>query len=95
MKCSKMFTPKRSAAVAEKILKNQECSAHCDHDWQMAPAERTEALSLNAEIADSITKTEVENHKRLGNNVHRDLPIVARAGEVIERASGQRQAVGE
>jgi hypothetical protein len=66
LKSGKVFTSKRCAAAADEVLKSKESSANRENDKQMISAQRTQALSLNPEIAKSITETESKN--REGNN---------------------------
>jgi hypothetical protein len=65
-------TPKRSAAAADEILKSKESCAHRENDEQMASAQRTQALSLNPEIAKPTTETKSKNRKR-DNNENKQL----------------------
>jgi hypothetical protein len=64
LKSGKVFTPKRGAAAADEILKSKESSAHRKNDRQMTSAERTQAQSLNSEVAKSITEAESKDRKR-------------------------------
>jgi hypothetical protein len=63
----KVCLPKRSAATAEKILETKQSSAHNKDDRQMITAEGPQILTLNPEIASSITKAESKDRERNGN----------------------------
>jgi hypothetical protein len=67
LKSGKVFTPKRSAAAADEILKSKESSAHNEDNQQMTSAQRAQAFALNPKITNSLTEAESKDRKRNNN----------------------------
>ena len=64
---SKVSVSKGSAAARKKILERQESSSHDEDNPQMTAAKGAQPLTLNSEIANSITETKSKDRERNNN----------------------------